>query len=125
MKKTLCYILNLVISIITTLVFLVKNGIIVFESFTEVGAFGLRSYTAGFASAINVSQLVLGILCGGLMVYTFLVSKGMKKFKNIIITLVILCLAANFVGVLVVGSLTIFCYLHVVTSILLFIPTKE
>lgn len=125
MKKTLCYILNLVMSVITTFVFLVKNGIIVCESFTEIGAFGLRSYTADFASAINITQLILGILCGGLMVYTFLVSKGMKKFKNIIITLVILCLAANFVGVLVVGSLTIFCYLHVVTSILLLYRQKN
>ena len=125
MKKTLCYILNLVMSIITTFVFLVKNGIIVFDSFTETSAFGLKQYTESFASGIKIVQLILGILCGGLMVYTFLVSKGMKKFKNIIVTLVIICLAANFVGVLVAGSLTIFCYLHIVASILLFIPTKE
>ena len=112
-------------SIITTLVFLVKNGIIVFDSFTETSSFGFKQYTDSFVSGIKIVQLILGILCGCLMVYTFLVSKGMKKFKNIIITLVIICLAANFVGVLIMGSLTILCYLHVVASILLFIPTKE
>ena len=125
MNKKLCYILNIVMSLITTFVFLVKNGIIELSMFVETSKYGLKEYSAGFVSAIKTTQIILGILCLVLCIYTVLVSKGMRNLKNIAITLCIICLAANFIGPMFMGSLTIFCYLHIAGSILLFIPTKE
>lgn len=125
MNKKLCFVLNLVMSLITTFVFLVKTGIIELSMFVETSKYGLREYTDSFVNTIKITQLVLGILCLALGIYTVLVSRGMKKLKNIAITLCIICLAANFVGSAVMGSLTIFCYLHIVGSIMLFVPTKD
>ena len=125
MNKKLCFVLNLVMSLLTTFVFLIKTGIIELSMFVETSKYGLREYTDSFVNTIKIAQIVLGILCLALGIYTVLVSRGMKKLKNIAITLCIICLAANFVGAAVMGSFTIFCYLHVVGSILLFVPTKD
>ena len=124
MKKKICFILNLVMSLITTFVFLVKTGTIELTMFVETPPFGIRGYNADFISTLKTSQLILGILCLGLAVYSVLVSKGMTKLKNIAITLCIICLAVNFIGVSVMNSLTIFCYPHIIASILLFIPQR-
>jgi len=125
MKEKLCFVLNLIMSLLTTFVFLVKNGIIELSMFVETSPLGLRKYSEEFTDILKISQLILGILCLGLAVYSVLISKGMTRLKNIAITLCIICLAVNFIGVIIVGSLTIFCYLHIVGSILLFIPQNK
>lgn len=125
MSKKLCFVFNLLMSLFTTFIFLVKNqDIILYQFVIKGGKDYLDRYTEEFVSFLNISLLVLGILSMVLAIYSGLISKQIDKIKSIIIDICIICLVANFIGFLFMKSFTILCFLHILCSILLFIPFK-
>ena len=125
MSKKLCFVFNLLMSLFTTFIFLIKNqDIILYQFVIKGGEDYLDRYMDEFVLFLDISLLVLGILSMALAIYSGLVSKQIDKIKSSIIDICIICLVANFIGFLFMKSFTILCFLHILCSILLFVPFR-
>lgn len=111
---------NLIFGILSTLYFLICNGDIMIPGTVENGRF-----TGTFETILQLCMIILIILAGAMCGYNLKISKklgGISKVGNYIS---MVCEANCLVFLLIIGRVSIFCFLNILGAILMFFPSKE